>query len=121
MRDVPHRGPRGVQLPADMRPPGCLAELLYLDSDVGSARVYAWTLAYQATTGVIAGLRRLGLADPSSEAFGRALWQHGERVSCRRCHCEVLRWHPGTVFCSARCRGLWLDRQAANLMPARMR
>lgn len=118
MLDVPRRPPRGVQLAPGLRVPGCLADLLYADAGVGVARVYAWTLAYQAGIGLVAGLARLGLVDPSSEPFGRALWQHGARVNCRRCHCEVLRWHDGETFCSARCRGLWLARQEAALRSA---
>lgn len=90
--------------------PGALKDRLWTGEGYSEQTVYAHTLAYQARNSSLIGrMMYWGIVDPSSEVFGLLLWRYGEKVVGRRCHVEVLRWHRRQVFCSQRCRNLWLE------------
>lgn len=110
MRVLDPRGtPRNVRYSARLHVPATLRDRLWCGDGIPERDCYAHTLSYQIEAGVYGTIRRqTGVDDVECAAFGVLLWQFGERLVCRRCRCEVLRWHARQHFCSRRCRQLWL-------------
>lgn len=112
----PHGRPTDITYSERLAVPGALKDRLWTGEGYSEQTIYAHTLAHQARDGPLIGkMMYWGITDPSSEAFGLLLWQHGEKVDCRRCHCEILRWHKRGIFCSQRCRTLWLLSHAQGV------
>lgn len=105
----PHGRPKDILYSPRLAVPGALKDRLWTGEGYSNRTIYLHTLSYQLRAGRLVGnIMYWGIVDPSCEAFGLLLWQYGSKVDCRRCHCEVSRWSDRGVFCSQRCRRLWL-------------